>query len=229
MSHFAYLTNNFDLEETETYEKVMASDQAEEWAEAIKQEMDSLIQHGTWDLIPKTDIQPGHRPLKGKWVYKIKCGVDNQITRFKARWVVKEYLQQAGIDFDQTFAAVVKPMAFRALFAIAAFYDLDIEQIDVKTAFLHGIIDQLLYLEVPRGYEQQWKDQVCLLEKALYGLKQSPRLWYERLVEFLLTKLGLYRLHADHSIFVTSQGAQRPIITTLLMILTFLPLQEAEL
>lgn len=62
-------------------------------------------------------------------------------------------------------------MALRALFAIAAFYDLDIEQIDVKTAFLHCIIDQLLYVEVPRGYEQQWKNQVCQLKKALYGLK----------------------------------------------------------
>ena len=140
-SQFAYLTNNFDLKEPETYEKAMASDQAEEWAEAMKQEMDSLIQHRTWDLIPISDVKPGHRPLKGKWVYRIKRGVDNQITRFKARWVVKGYLQQVGIDFDQIFVAVVKPMAFRVLFAIVAFYDLDIEQIDIKTAFLHGIVD----------------------------------------------------------------------------------------
>lgn len=75
--------------------------------------------------------------------------------------MIKGYLQQAGVDFDQTFAAVVKPMAFCALFAIAAFYDLDINQMDVKTAFLHGIIDQLLYVEVPRGYKQEWKNQVC--------------------------------------------------------------------
>ena len=114
----------------------------------------------------------------------------------------------------QTFAAVVKSMAFRALFAIAAFFDLDIKQMYVKTAFLHGIIDQLLYVEVPKGYEQQWKDQVCLLNKALYGLKQSPRLWYERLGEFLFTQLGLHRIHADHSIFVTSEGVRGPIITT---------------
>ena len=117
--------------------------------------MQSLIDHQTWELIPKQNVEPGHRPLKGKWVYKIKRGVDNQITRFKARWVVKGYLQQVEVDFDQTFVTVVKPMAFRALFAIAAFYDLDIEQMDVKTAFLHGIIDQLLYIEVPKGYEDQ--------------------------------------------------------------------------
>ena len=105
-------------------------------------------------------------------------------------------------------------MAFQALFAITAFYDLDIEQMDVKTAFLHGIIDQLVYVEVPKGYEDQWKNQVCLLKKALYGLKQSPRLWYERLAEFLFTKLGFQRIHADHSIFVTNEGVRGPIITT---------------
>ncbi len=70
------------------------------------------------------------------------------------------------------------------------------------------------YVEVPKGYEQQWKNQVCLLKKALYGLKQSPRIWYERLANFLFTKLGLHHLHADHSIFVTDQGVNGPIITT---------------
>lgn len=85
LGHFAYLTNNFVIQEPETYEKAMASNQAEEWADAIKQKIDSLVDHGTWDLIPKADIQPRHKPLKGKWAYKIKRGVDNQITRFKTR------------------------------------------------------------------------------------------------------------------------------------------------
>ncbi len=84
-SHFAYLTYNFDIREPETYEKAMASNQAEEWAEAMKQEMNSLIQYRTWDLIPISDVKPGHCPLKGKWVYRIKRGVDNLITCFKAR------------------------------------------------------------------------------------------------------------------------------------------------
>ena len=105
-------------------------------------------------------------------------------------------------------------MVFRALFAIAAFYNLDIEQMDIKTAFLYGIIDQLLYVEVPKGYEQQWKNQVCLLKKVLYGLKQSPQLWYKRLANFLFTKLGLHRLHADHSIFATDQDIKNSIITS---------------
>ena len=77
LSHFAYLTNNFDLLEPETYEKAMASNQAEKWVDVMKKKIDSLIKYETWDLIPKSDIEPGHQPLKVKWVYKIKQGVDN--------------------------------------------------------------------------------------------------------------------------------------------------------
>ena len=100
-------------------------------------------------------MESGHRPLRGKWVYKVKRDVEGKIARFKARWVVKGYLQQFGIDFDQTYAAVVKPMAFRVLFAIAAYFDLDIDQMDVKTAFLYGLIDQLIYVELPKETETE--------------------------------------------------------------------------
>lgn len=92
-------------------------------------------------------------------------------------------------------------MAFRVLFAIAAYYDLDIDQMDVKTAFLYGLINQLIYVEMPKGTETNaTRDMICKLRKALYGLKQSPRLWYERLSSFLHEKLGLRQINADHSI-----------------------------
>lgn len=107
-------------------------------------------------------------------------------------------------------------MAFRALFALAAFYDRDIDQIDVKTAFLYSLIDQLIYVEVPKGTESESnRNMVCKLFKALYGLKQSPRLWYEVLSTFLLEKLGLKRINADHSIFVTKAGLNGPIVSTI--------------
>ncbi len=105
---------------------------------------------------------------------------------------MKDYLQQFSVDFDQAFAAVVKPMACRVFFAIAAFYDLDIDQMNVKTAFLYGLVDQLIYVEMPKRTETDAKkNMVCKLLKAFYGLKQSPRLWYERLSSFLLEKHGL--------------------------------------
>ena len=141
LDHYTYITNNFDIKEPETYEKVMVSEQAEKWAKVMKEEIQSLIKHETQTLIPKDKIAASHLILKRKWVYRITRDVDNQITQFKTRWVVKGYLQQAGVDFDQIFAAIVKPMIFRTLFAITTFYDLDIEQMDVKIAFLHGIIN----------------------------------------------------------------------------------------
>lgn len=106
-------------------------------------------------------------------------------------------------------------MAFRVFFAIAVFYDLDIDQIDVKTAFLYSLIDQLIYVEMPRGTETDAnKNMVCKLLKVLYGLKQSPRLWYEQFSSFLLEKLGLQRIHADHSIFISKAGINGPVVST---------------
>lgn len=105
-------------------------------------------------------------------------------------------------------------MAFCVLFAIAAFYDLDINQIDVKTAFFYREIDQLLFVETPKGYYNNIEGMVYRLNKALYGLKQSPRLWYEQLLSFFLEKRGLTRINADYSIFTTSQGLERPVVST---------------
>lgn len=93
----------------------------------MKEELDQLETNQTWEFLHKKDIKSGHKPLGGKWVYKVKRDVNGDIAQFKARWVVKGYLQQYGVDFDQTFAVVVKPMAFRVLFAIAAYYNLDID------------------------------------------------------------------------------------------------------
>lgn len=124
LDHFVGSTQ-FDVEEPERHTQGQCRDQT--WAKAMKEELDQLHKNDTWILVPRSEIEPGHRPLGGKWVYKVKRDVDGNIARFKARWVVKGYLQQFGVDFDQTFAAVVKPMAFRVLFAIAAFFDLDIE------------------------------------------------------------------------------------------------------
>lgn len=154
----------------------MSGSYSSQWSRAMREELDQLEKNNTWTLVNKKNIQPGHRALSGKWVYKVKRDVNGDIARFKARWVVKGYLQQFGVDFDQTFAAVVKPMAFRVLFAIAAFYDLEIDQMDVKTAFLYRDIDQLLYVELAKGYYEDQEHMVCRLNKAFYGLKQSPRL-----------------------------------------------------
>lgn len=90
---------------------------------------------------------------------------------------MRGYLQQFGIDFDQIFAAVVKPMAFRVLFAIATYYNLNIDQMNIKTTLLYGIIDQLVYVQILKGLETNAnKGMVCKLLKALYGLEQASKL-----------------------------------------------------
>ncbi len=105
-------------------------------------------------------------------------------------------------------------MVFRVLFAIAAYNDLDIDQMDVQPAFFYEMINQLVYVQISKGSEDATnKEIVCKLLKAFYGLKQAPRLWYERLSKFLLEKLGLKQINADHSIFVSSSGINRPIVS----------------
>lgn len=141
----------------------------------------------------------GKRVLRGEWVFKIKRVADGSVQKYKARWVVRGFEQVKGSDYAETFAAVVKPMSYKALFAIASALNYEIEQMDVKTAFLYGNVNDEVYVEQPTGYEED-TDGVCLLDKALYGLKQSPRIWDETLNEFL-NSLGFEALNADLSVF----------------------------
>ena len=167
-----------------------------EWERGMLEEVNSLKQNKTWELV---DLPRDRRVLSGKWVFKLKRGPHGEVLRHKARWVVRGFTQEEGVDYDETFASVVKPMSYKALFAIAAAMDYEIEQMDVKTAFLYGNVNDEVYVEQPTGYEED-TDSVCLLDKALYGLKQSPRIWYETLTEFLKS-LGFEAINADLSVF----------------------------
>jgi hypothetical protein len=163
-------------------------------------EVRSLRLNKTWRLKKKSSVTTdGKRVLRGKWVFKIKRAADGSVQKYKARWVVRGFEQVEGSDYAETFASIVKPMSYKAQFAIAAAMDYEIEQMDVKTAFLYGNVNDEVYVEQPTGYEED-TDSVCLLDKALYGLKQSPRIWYETLTEFLKS-LGFEALNADLSVF----------------------------
>jgi hypothetical protein len=166
------------------------------WLSAMKMEVKSLEDNKTFTLVPR----PGNcRVLGAKWVYKIKRGPTGNILRYKARWVVRGFEQKEGLDYQETFASVVKPMSYKALFAIAAALDLEIHQMDVKTAFLYGEIDGEVYVEQPEGLDDG-TGRVCRLNKALYGLKQSPRIWYNTLSTFLASQ-GFTPLVSDLGVF----------------------------
>ena len=192
------MRNPTDYNEPRTYKEAMANQYHKmDWQLGMQDEIDSLLENNTWTLVTppeKANI------LDGKWVYKCKRGANNTVVRYKARWVVRGFQQREGIDFYETFATVVKPMSYKALFAIAAAYDLEIEQMDVKTAFLYGDVDTNIYIYQPTGFDDG-SGRVCKLNKALYGLKQSPRIWYRHLLNYL-TALGYRALAEDHSVFL---------------------------
>lgn len=163
----------------------------------MQEEIGSLISNDTWIL---TQLPVGRTAIDGKWVYKVKRGPQGEVLRYKARWVVRGFQQREGIDYAETLASVVKPMSYKAIFALAAAKNWEVHQMDFKTAFLYGLIEGEVYVRQPTGFDNQ-SGQVCKLRRALYGLKRSPRVWYDTLVAFLKSH-GLKALNADLSVFV---------------------------
>ncbi|KAG8483801.1 hypothetical protein CXB51_022649 [Gossypium anomalum] len=147
-------------------------------------EMESLHKNKTWDLVK---LPKGKKTVRCKWVFKKKEGTSGvEEPRYKARFVVKGYSQILGVDFTDVFSPVVKHSLIRALLGIVAMHNLELEQLDVKTAFLHGELEEDIYIQQLEGSTVSEKeDYVCLLKKSLYGLKQSPRRWYKRFDSFI--------------------------------------------
>jgi hypothetical protein len=144
-----------------------------------------------------------HKPIRCKWVFKRKEGVSpNDEARYKARLVSKGYSQIPGIDFNEVISPVVKHSSIRTLLSIVAKHDYELEQLDVKTAFLHGELEEDIYMEQPEGFIIPRKeDLVSKLQKSLYGLKQSPRQWYKRFDTFMLTQ-GFKRSNYDSCVYL---------------------------
>ncbi|GJU60715.1 retrovirus-related pol polyprotein from transposon TNT 1-94 [Tanacetum coccineum] len=139
----------------------------------------------------------GIKPIGNKWVYKIKRNGDDQVERYHARLVAKGYTQKKGMNFSEIFSPVVRMTTVRVVLATCAMYDLYLEQLDVKTAFLHGNLEEGIYMLQPGGFEQKGKEKfICRLNKSLYGLKQAPRCWYKRF-DFFIRSLEYNRLHVD--------------------------------
>ena len=161
------------------------------WKEAIDKELEAIDKMATWEIVNRDQLPPQRQPIGCKWVFKRKLRPDGTIDRYKARLVAKGYVQQPGIDYDETYAPVVKFNSIRVLLSIGALLDLEIHQMDVKSAFLNGKLDEELYMEVPEGLDIDGNDdKICRLFRSLYGLKQASRMWYQRMDEFLVNKEG---------------------------------------
>ena len=135
----------------ERLEQAMRCSQARQWGESMRDEMKSIVENHTWDLVPA----PSHEAnvIQGRWVFRTKTDANGQITKFKSRWVVRGFQQEEGCNYTDTFACVVKPMSYKILFSLAAAHNLEIEQMDVKTAFLNSPIHEDVYVEQPHGFE----------------------------------------------------------------------------
>ncbi|GJU28472.1 retrovirus-related pol polyprotein from transposon TNT 1-94 [Tanacetum coccineum] len=180
--------------EPSTLQEALNNPDASFWKEAMQEEIEALHKNKTWELVP---LPGGRKPIGNKWVYKIKRNGDDQVERYRARLVVKGYAQKEGIDFNEIFSPVVRMTTIRVVLAMCATYDLHLEQLDVKTAFLHGNLEEEIYMLQPEGFKQKGKENlVCRLNKSLYGLKQAPRCWYKRFDSFIRS-LEYNRLHAD--------------------------------
>jgi hypothetical protein len=177
----------------------MRRSDAELWWNAFCAEMKAIIANNTWVL---TDLPSDFKALPLKWVCRTKRDANNVFEKYKARIVVRGYAQEAGLDFDKTFAPVVRIESVRTIFTIAAALNLYIQHVDCKNAFLNGNSDLELYVMQPEGFvDPKYPKGVLRLNKSLYGLKQAPRIWYLLLCG-VIVGLGFEVLETDTSIYI---------------------------
>ena len=192
--------------EPQTYQEALERPDICKWELAIQEEYKSHVDNGTWEL---AELLPGKNDITCKWVFRLKTNADGS-TRFKARLVIRGFEQVPGIDFHETFAPVAKFVTVRVQLALAAHHDWEVEQMDVKTAFLHPVLEEEVFMAIREGYSEysgmpcpQGPYPVLRLLKALYGLKQAPHAWYEDVNGFFLNA-GMTRSSEDHSLYFSN-------------------------
>ncbi|WVZ49975.1 hypothetical protein U9M48_001281 [Paspalum notatum var. saurae] len=169
------------------------------WLHAMQEEFNALMKNNTWCLVPRP---AGANVISGKWIFRHKLNPDGSLARYKARWVVRGFKQEHGVDYEETFSPVIKPATIRTVLSIATAATWPIHQLDVKNAFLHGNLSETVYCDQPSGFlDPEKPSHVCKLNKSLYGLKQAPRTWFLRFTHYLHT-LGFQASRADTSLFI---------------------------
>ncbi|KAL4025508.1 hypothetical protein IC575_013909 [Cucumis melo] len=177
--------------------------QNDKWKIAMDEEIKAIKKNDTWEL---STLPNGKKAVGVKWVFKIKRNEKGEVERYKARLVAKGYSQRKDIDYDEVFAPVARLETIRLLIALAAQNNWKIFQMDVKSAFLNGYLEEEVYLEQPPGYSVKGQeDKVLKLEKTLYGLKQAPRMWNSIINKYFLDN-GYLRCPYEHSLYIKVNG-----------------------
>ena len=176
------------------------------WNPAMGDEYGAMVKNKTFTLVPRP---PDTNIIRSMWLYKHKTGPDGIPRCHKARLVANGKSQQQGLDYDETFSPVVKPVTIRAVLHLALANDWEVHHLDVKNAFLHGKLEERVFMHQPPGMaDPSNPHHVWKLDKALYGLKQAPRAWNARFSTFV-EKLGFVKSFSNTSLYVYNKGNDR--------------------
>jgi hypothetical protein len=180
------------------------------WHAAMRKEMKAIEDNYTWEL---TSLPVGHRAIGLKWVYKVKHNESGDVVQHKARLVVKGYVQSTGINFDEVFALVAHLQSVRMMVVLAAHEGWEVHHMDVKSAFLNGVIKEEVYVQQPPGFSTtDSENKVLRLHKALYGLRQAPRAWNAKF-DSTMGSLGFQRSSSEHGVYTRSKRGGRLIVS----------------
>jgi hypothetical protein len=186
--------------EPRTYREASISNEAPEWTQAMKEELESLEACKTWEVVDRPTDKP---VVSCKWVYKKKLNSAGEVACYKTRLVAHGFSQIYGVDYKEMFTPVTRLETIRLMFSLAVEKDWEIRQVDVKNTYLYGDLNEEIYMEVPTGYGVP--DGKCLhLLKALYSLKQAGRAWYRQL-KSVMTKFGLTQVPCKPHLFIVQK------------------------
>jgi hypothetical protein len=190
--------SNSEHFEPTSFKKAMNCDEAHLWQASVQDEFDSHQKNGTWSLEP---LPAGRQAIGTRWVFKVKPGHLTTPPRYKSRFVAKGYAQIKGIDYEETYSPVVRYDSLRVILSMCAVLDLEMSQLDIKTAFLYGLVKEDIYITQPEGFVTPGKEHlVCKLVKCIYGLKQAPRVWNVKFNDFIL-RFGFVRSKHDSCVY----------------------------
>jgi len=165
----------------------------------MKEEIASIEKNQSWNLV---ETPQDKRPIALRWIDKVKVNPKGEVVRHKARFVAKGYLQWAGIDYGEVFAPVARLETIRVVVSFATHSDWSMHQLNVKSAFLNGPLEEDVYVMQPQGFEVRGQEhKVFKLKKALYGLKQAPRAWNQRIDSFL-KQIGFQRCISECGVYI---------------------------
>ncbi|GKB61780.1 retrotransposon protein, putative, ty1-copia subclass [Tanacetum coccineum] len=193
-----------DLNEPPNYKAALSDPEFDKWPESMNTKIQSMKDNQVWVLV---DLPSNGQTVRSKWLFKKKTDMDGNVHTFKAHLVAKGYTQTYGVDYRETFSPVADIRAIRILLAIAAFYDYEIWQMDVKTAFLNGHLSEDVYMVQPEGFvDPKHPNKVCKLQRSIYGLKQASRSWNKRF-DVEIKKIGFTQNPDEPCVYLKASGS----------------------